>query len=57
LPEVLSNVISQLQGFGRWLEQKDATKFEKQFSGLAARFTRKELDDALQIAYLTFNSA
>ncbi len=57
LPDVLSNVISQLEGFRGWLEQRDATKFEKQFSGLGARFPRKELDHALQRVYQTSNSS
>jgi prephenate dehydrogenase len=57
LPVVLSNVISELEGFRGWLEQKDATKFEKRFSGLAARIRRRDLDDALQRVYLTSNSS
>ncbi len=57
LPDVLSNVISHLEGLRGWLKQKDETELEKQFSGLAARFTRKELDDALQRVYLTSNSS
>jgi prephenate dehydrogenase len=57
LPDVLSNVISQLEGFRGWLEQKDTTKFEKRFSGLAARIRRRDLDDALQRVYLASNSS
>ncbi len=57
LPDVLSNVISQLEGFKGWLEEKDITKFEKQFSGLAARFRRTDLDDALRWVYLASNSS
>ncbi len=49
--EVLSSVISQLEDFRASVERRDATKFEKQFSALAARFKRADLDDAMQRVY------
>ena len=56
LPDVLSSVISQLEEFRGWLQLRDATKFEKQFYELAARFRRTNLDESLRWVYLASNS-
>lgn len=49
--EVLSSVISQLEGFRRAAERGDPSRFEEAFSATAGSFSRDALDEALRKVY------
>jgi prephenate dehydrogenase len=56
LTDVLSSVIAQLESLRGLLKTRDVSEFEKKFSGLAARFKRTELDEALRRVYVASDS-
>jgi prephenate dehydrogenase len=49
--EVLSSVISQLEGFRGLAERNDTSKFEEVFTATAGSFSRAALDEALRRIY------
>ncbi len=50
-PDAISTIIAELRGLQRLVEGKSRKEFERRFAGIAGKFSRRDLEEALDRVY------